>query len=273
MCIRDRLWEVPLEVRAKLPGVLCALAVEFAISGRAHAVVAPIGALCAWAGRPLSTLAQSALGLLLSHALWAALAMRTLSYHLRPFWPRDGGRWLRASWQSLWLYWAVGGYAASLAAYCVADEIALWAQAFAATSDGGAQLGAVARLLPARASGHVEHTSLVTRLTCREEGGAYAVALGALAPCLSAPIFEEVLYRAFLLTALSAYLPVRLAVPLQGLVFGVHHLQPHAVLQLTALGSLWGVLYLRSRNLLVCVLVHLLWNSRAFICALGLLSP
>lgn len=250
-------WKVPPHTRQKLPGITCALVVQYAISGQVNTLAEPLDRLCASLGFPASELCVSAAAMLCSHALWVTMATRTLSRELRPFWPRQGGRWLAASWHSLWLYWALAGYAASLAVYKLADDLS------------AALLPA---LLPpgARAASRVlDGASLVGRLTDRTCGGPFAIALGALAPCLSAPIFEEVLYRAFLLTALSAYVPVQLAVPLQGLLFGAHHLEPHALLPLASLGSLWAVLYLRSRNLLVCVLIHLLWNSRAFLCAFG----
>lgn len=244
-------WRVPPSVRAKLPGVTCALVVQYAFSGQVNSALH--GLLCALR-LPLSEMCVGAAAMLCSHALWVAMAIYTLSSQLRPFWPREGGRWLVASWRSLWVHWALAGYAASLAVYKVADEVAC-------------------QLLPASPSAGLRvlgSASLVQRLTDRAAGGGpLALALGALAPCVSAPVFEEVLYRAFLLTALSAYLPVGLALPLQGLLFGAHHLDPRALLQLASLGSLWAAVYLCSRNLLVCVLIHLLWNSRAFLCAFG----
>jgi len=34
---------------------------------------------------------------------------------------------------------------------------------------------------------------------------------------------------------------------------------------LAALGFVWAVLYIQSRNLLVTILIHAMWNSRVFL--------
>ena len=90
--------------------------------------------------------------------------------------------------------------------------------------------------------------------------------MGALAPCVSAPIFEELLYRGFLLPALCALgAPLSVALPLHAALFGLHHAALATLLPLSALGLLWGWLYVRSGNLVVPILVHALWNSRIFL--------
>ena len=92
--------------------------------------------------------------------------------------------------------------------------------------------------------------------------------VGSVAPCLTAPLFEEILYRGFLLPALTRFLPIAYALPLNALLFGLHHHALPALLPLSALGLLWGVLYLQSGNLLVCILIHALWNARIFLISL-----
>ena len=56
-----------------------------------------------------------------------------------------------------------------------------------------------------------------------------------------------------------------LALPLHALLFGLHHQSLAALLPLSALGLLWGWMYLRSGNLLAIMLIHALWNTRIFI--------
>jgi membrane protease YdiL (CAAX protease family) len=77
--------------------------------------------------------------------------------------------------------------------------------------------------------------------------------------------WEEVLYRGFLLPALHLFFPLPFALPLSGLLFGLHHQAIASVLPLAALGSFWALLYVLSRNLAVPVLIHALWNSRVFL--------
>jgi membrane protease YdiL (CAAX protease family) len=45
------------------------------------------------------------------------------------------------------------------------------------------------------------------------------MAVAALAPCLSAPVWEEVIYRAFLLHVLSQRLPIGAAILVSSLLF------------------------------------------------------
>ena len=106
-----------------------------------------------------------------------------------------------------------------------------------------------------------------------EGGELLALGLGSIAPCVTAPVFEEVLYRGFLLPSLRAFMPMRLALPLHALLFSLHHQSISALLPLSALGLLWGGLYLGSGNLLVIVLVHALWNTRIFLASLFDLLP
>ena len=54
-----------------------------------------------------------------------------------------------------------------------------------------------------------------------------ALAIGAVGPCLSAPVFEEVLYRGFLLPSMLRFgVPLRRALPLHAVLFAAHHVPP-----------------------------------------------
>ena len=206
-------------------------------------------------GVPLGPGRHRAAQVLLSHLAWVAIALRVLRVRLGPFLPPPfgKGRWIAVSWRSHWLGWALGGYFASLLSYNVVEA-------------------ANVRLLPpppdAAAAAAAAEESVVARLINPEGGDLVALCLGCLAPCVSAPLFEEVLYRGFLLPALCRFVPLRLALPAHALLFGLHHRSVPALLPLSALGLLWGGLYVASGNLLVPVLVHALWNSRIFLAAL-----
>lgn len=106
---------------------------------------------------------------------------------------------------------------------------------------------------------------LVAKLANPPDGKLSTLALGALTPCVGAPIFEETHSRAFVLQALTSVAPLRLALPCAGLLFGAQHLQAGLVLPLAVCGYFWGVLYAFSGNLLVPVLVHAMWNARVFL--------
>ena len=82
---------------------------------------------------------------------------------------------------------------------------------------------------------------------------------------MTAPAFEEVLYRGFLLPALLRFAPLAAALPANALLFALHHSSLQALLPLTYLGLLWAGIYAASQNLLVPVLIHAMWNARVFI--------
>lgn len=82
---------------------------------------------------------------------------------------------------------------------------------------------------------------------------------------IAAPIFEEIMFRGFLLPSLTKYLPLGGAIGLSSLIFALAHLSLSEVLPLTILGTVLGVVYTRSRNLLSPMLLHSLWNSGTLI--------
>ena len=71
--------------------------------------------------------------------------------------------------------------------------------------------------------------------------------------------------RALILQALTAFVSLRAALVLSGILFGAQHLQIGLVLPLSVTGFFWAVLYVNSGNLLVPVLIHALWNARVFV--------
>ena len=71
-----------------------------------------------------------------------------------------------------------------------------------------------------------------------------------------------------LLPALARFMPLRAAMVVHALLFGLHHRAVPALIPLSVLGLLWAALYLASSNLLVPIFVHALWNSRIFLTSL-----
>jgi membrane protease YdiL (CAAX protease family) len=76
-----------------------------------------------------------------------------------------------------------------------------------------------------------------------------------------APLLEEVVFRGFLLTSLTKWLPAPGAVLFSSVIFGLVHFAPRDFPELVALGCVLGFSYVRTRNLLVPMFIHSLWNS------------
>ncbi|MCS6960720.1 MAG: type II CAAX endopeptidase family protein [Pseudanabaenaceae cyanobacterium SKYGB_i_bin29] len=89
---------------------------------------------------------------------------------------------------------------------------------------------------------------------------------------ISAPLFEELLFRGFLLPTFTKYLHIRVAILLSALLFAVAHMNINDILPLTVLGVVLGVVYDRSRNLISPIVLHSLWNTGSFVSILLLSS-
>ena len=82
---------------------------------------------------------------------------------------------------------------------------------------------------------------------------------------IAAPVFEELMFRGFLLPSLTRYVSVRSAIFISAFIFAVAHLSLSEVLPLATLGVVLGFVYTRSRNLLAPMFLHSLWNSGTLI--------
>jgi len=76
-----------------------------------------------------------------------------------------------------------------------------------------------------------------------------------------APVVEETLFRGILYGGLRRRLGMWPAALLSGLIFGVVHYQPVALLALVGLGVAFAVLYERSRSLVVPAIAHGVFNG------------
>ncbi|MEO0433128.1 MAG: type II CAAX endopeptidase family protein [Cyanobacteria bacterium J06656_5] len=97
--------------------------------------------------------------------------------------------------------------------------------------------------------------------TVLQESDTVALLLFFLTAAVAAPLFEEVLFRGFLLPSLTRYMPVWGAILFSSFIFASAHLSLSEVIPLTLLGAILAWVYTRSRNLLAPMLIHSLWNS------------
>lgn len=172
---------------------------------------------------------------LVSYLLVASSAILVLYLSLRPFFPLPEN-WFRFSLRGKWFFWGLGGYCVALPIVVIVSLInqQLW------RGQGGSN-----PLLQLALEGHD------------------FVALGIFffTAAIAAPLFEEFLFRGFLLPSLTRYLPVGSSIIASSLLFAIAHLSLSEILPLSALGMVLGVVYTRSRNLLAPMLLHSLWNS------------
>lgn len=82
---------------------------------------------------------------------------------------------------------------------------------------------------------------------------------------VSAPIFEEIIFRGFLFPSLTKYLQPKLSLLISSSLFALVHMNVNDILPLTMLGFILGFVYDRSRNLVTPILLHCFWNTGSFI--------
>lgn len=216
-------------------------------------------------GFPITAPMQRSLCILLGHMSWLLLGAFLLRWLPRPpkfFQSVDEKAaakdqvaddavesspfvWFKSTRRTKWLWWVIGGYFVSGWLFNVSDL----ANQF---------------ILPESVLEESQE-SVVSQLVNPEHNDLLSVLVGAIAPCVTAPWWEEVLYRGFALPALTQLLGYRWAVFVQGIIFSAHHMSLSAALPLAVLGWTWAMLYTLSGNLWVVVAVHSLWNSRVFL--------
>ena len=82
---------------------------------------------------------------------------------------------------------------------------------------------------------------------------------------LVAPVWEEFIFRGFLLPSFTRYFRADVSILLSSLIFALAHFSIERLIPLTFLGMLMCVVYLRSKNILAPIILHSLWNAFAFV--------
>ena len=181
------------------------------------------------------SLREKALYILVTYLLMMIGGLSILYFSLRSYLPLPEG-WFRFQWLSKWVIWGLGGYFVAVPLVLI---ISLINQQIWQGQGGGNPI-------------------ILLALQARDR---WALFIFLITASLAAPIFEEIMFRGFLLPSLTRYLPLWGAIVLSGLIFAIAHLSLAEVLPLTVLGVILGFVYARSRNLLASILLHSLWNS------------
>ncbi len=170
-----------------------------------------------------------------TYAIVAVGGILVLYFSIKSFLPLPS-EWFRFDLGGNWFWWGLGGYFTALPLVIVVSLInqKIW------QGQGGSN-----PLL-----------SLALQANDRVALGIFFVTAA-----IAAPLFEEFLFRGFLLPSLTRYMPVWGAILLSSFFFALAHLSLSEVLPLTTLGVVLGIVYTRSRNLLAPMFLHGLWNS------------
>ena len=172
---------------------------------------------------------------LISYVLMAGGGLMVLYLSVKKYFPLPED-WFRLRWLKNWFFWGLGGYLVALPIVVVVSLInqQIW---------------------------HGQGGSNPIILLALQAQDKIALSIFFFTASLAAPIFEEIIFRGFLLPSLTRYVPVWTAIIVSSLIFSIAHLSLSEVLPLTALGMVLGFVYSRSRNLLAPMFLHSLWNG------------
>jgi membrane protease YdiL (CAAX protease family) len=181
------------------------------------------------------SLRGKAIYILFNYFTLAVGGISVLYFSVKPFFPLDKD-WFRFKWFSNWPIWGIGGYLVALPLVIIISLInqQIW----------GGQGGSNPLLFLAL-----------------ETQDWFVLALFFFTASIAAPLYEEIIFRGFLLPSLTRYIPVWGAILISSLIFAIAHQNLSEVLPLLVLGVILGITYTRSRNLLASILLHSLWNS------------
>ncbi len=173
--------------------------------------------------------------ILITYLLLMMGGFSVLYFSIKPYFPLPEG-WFTFKIKDNWFFWGLGGYLVALPLVILVSLInqKLW------DGQGGSN-----PLLP----------------IALESRDSVALTIFFITASIAAPIFEEIMFRGFLLPSLTRYLPLGSAIILSGFLFAAAHLNISEILPLMTLGIVLGFVYTRSRNLLAPMFMHGLWNS------------
>ena len=186
-----------------------------------------------------SSLRIKALYVLFTYILMATGGIIVLYLSVKSFLPLPE-TWFKFKLTSNWFIWGFGGYLVAIPAVLFISLInqQIW------QGQGGS------------------NPLLYLALQAQDK---VALTIFFITASIAAPVFEEIMFRGFLLPSLTRYLSVSTSIMLSGLLFAIAHLSLSEVLPLATLGIILGIVYTRSRNLLAPMLLHSLWNSGTLI--------
>jgi uncharacterized protein len=185
------------------------------------------------------TLRQKAIYVLISYLAMAASGLGVLYLSIRKYFPLPQD-WFQFKFISNWSIWGFGGYLIALPLVVIVSLInqQIW------QGQGGS------------------NPLLFLALQSQDK---VALAIFFFTASIAAPVFEEIIFRGFLLPSLTKYVSVTTAIILSSLLFAIAHLSLSEILPLMTLGIVLGIVYSRSRNLFSSMLLHSLWNSGTLI--------
>ncbi|OVA18407.1 Peptidase A1 [Macleaya cordata] len=186
---------------------------------------------------------EAAVRLFMDQLLKTVIKLSVLYVFVSPYqpFPEDifSYRWTQPfNLQNGWFSWGVGGLIAASTGVLLIKALISGSN----VSQIQNEADSLVRLLPLIGASNISNVSLLG-------------VLGVLAP-----LCEETIYRGFLLTSLTKWLPVHVSVFLSSVIFTLAHQSPGNSAEIFIFGIVLGLVYTRTRNLLAPITMHACWN-------------
>lgn len=88
-----------------------------------------------------------------------------------------------------------------------------------------------------------------------------AIPLFAIIPAVIAPILEEIIFRKIIFGSLYKRTNFIIAALISALIFGIIHGEPQHILIYASMGFVFAFLYVKTKNIIVPILVHMTLNT------------
>jgi uncharacterized protein len=180
-----------------------------------------------------------ACSVLVSYGLMAIGVIIVLRLFVAPYQPL-AANWFNWQGQKSWLRWGLGGFL--IANLVVLPVLALNDKLWQGQGGSNPILSVVL-----------------------ESKDSLSFLLLSLTAAVAAPLFEEYLFRGFLLSSLTRYLTGWQSIVLSALIFAIAHLSVSEILPLATLGMVLGYVYQRTGSLLASMFLHGLWNGSSML--------
>ncbi|EAN30611.1 CAAX protease self-immunity family protein [Theileria parva strain Muguga] len=193
---------------------------------------------------PVSSGMLKSISLMSSHLFWIFLGSLILDKCVFPVFSKNNP-WYKVDLSKLWVYQVLMGYYSSFPVYRFAEMAYLY----------------LLKVFDIRNETNFTDEQ-ISKICASDETLPIMITL--FGPCVTAPWWEELLYRVFVFKLFNSFLPSIYSSIASSLIFSLNHLSPHSFLQLFSIGLLWSLIENKNDNIIITFLIHSLWNSRIF---------
>ncbi|UKJ88621.2 hypothetical protein MACJ_001865 [Theileria orientalis] len=229
----------------KISMVVSSLVASFFLSSYFASIMDSLVLFISALNFPVSLEMLNAVSIISGHLFWMAIGSTVLHKYMFPLFGGENA-WYKLDVKKTWVYQVLSGYFSSCLVYKIVDNLFL-----SIVKNFNLQ--------------KCESPTDQTISNVCESNETLPIIITSIAPCLTAPWWEELLYRVFTFKIFNSFLPSLASSLISSVLFSLNHLSMGSFFQLFSLGLLWSLIHNKEDNIFVTFLIHCLWNSRIFL--------